>query len=133
MRKELACNQGFSLGQRHRLPEQAPGHERKGLTDRAQISLRVRSHENEVVALRQDVFVHLLWSLRRDKQVEAELSSLPRDRDSMLRRKSSQGVGGKLGADVVRLVDDDQDRIPSSAVAPQGPEHCLSGQRLLLG
>ena len=66
------------------------------------------------------------------KQVEPELAALARDPDGMLGRERGQRILGTRRADVVRLVDDDQDRPTLLAPPPQLAEHGRGGQRLLL-
>ena len=52
--------------------------------DVAEVGGRVHPHQDEVVALREHVLVHLLRPLRHDDQVEAELAPLARDPDRVL-------------------------------------------------
>ena len=53
---------------------------------------RVQPHQHEVVALRDDVLVHLLRALRRDEHVEAELAALGGDPHRVLGRERGQRV-----------------------------------------
>ena len=86
----------------------------------------------EVVALRDDVLVHLLRALGGDQHVDPELAPLGRDPDRVLGGERGERVAGHGRADVVRLVDDEQHRLPLGAAIPETAQHGLGDQRLLL-
>ena len=102
------------------------------LADVAEVGERVHPHQQQVVALREHVLVHLLRALRGDEQVEPELAALAGDPDGVLGRDRGERILRLRRADVVRLVDDDQDRPALLAPPPELPEHRRRGERLLL-
>ena len=97
-----------------------------------EIGRGVHAHQDEVVALREHVLVHLLRALRHDDQVEAELAALAGDPDRVLGGERRERVAGLGRADVVRLVDHDRHRLAARAPAPEPLEHRARGERLLL-
>jgi hypothetical protein len=66
---------------------QPRGHEREEVRQVREVGGRVHSHEDEVFALGEHVLVDLLWPLRDQDQVEAELAPLARDADDRIRRQ----------------------------------------------
>ena len=112
--------------------QQAGRHEREDLAGVGQVGGRVHAHQDEVVALRDHVRVHLLRALRGGQQVEAELAALGGDAHGVLGGQRRERVLGPGGADVVRLVDHDQHRLAPRAQVPQALEHRFGHERLLL-
>ena len=107
------------------------GRERQRLREVGEVGRRAHAHEDEVVALRDDELVDALRPLGRDEQVEAELPPLRRDLRRALGREGGDLVPGLAGADVVRLVDDDEHRIALGTAAPERGQHALRRDRLL--
>ena len=105
VRRDQAGGERLALPERRRPLEQARRHEREDLADVAEVGERVHPHQQQVVALREHVLVHLLRALGRDEQVEPELAALARDPDGVLGRDRGQRILGPRRADVVRLVD----------------------------
>jgi hypothetical protein len=77
--------------------------------------------------------VHALRALRRDEQVEPELPAFGGEANDVLGRECRHLVGRLAWADVMRLVDHDQDRLALGPPPPQCCEHALSRERLLAG
>ena len=65
--------------------------------EHGQVGAGVHPHQDEVVALRDDVLVHLLRPLRRDEQDEAELAPLAGDADGVLGGERGERVLGPAG------------------------------------
>ena len=128
MRGDEAGGERLSLPERRRPLEQALRHEREDLADEAEVGERVHAHEQEVVALREHVLVHLLRPLRGDEQVEPELAALARDPDGVLGRDRGQRIFRARRADVVRLVDHDQDGPALFAPPPELAQDGRGGQ-----
>ena len=132
MRGDLAGDQRLTEPEGRRLPDQAGRHEREDRLGERGVCGRVEPHQDEVVALRDDVLVDLLGALRRDHEVEAELAPLRRDPHCVLGRDRGQRVLRSRRAHVVRLVDHDQDRLALLATLPQAAQDRAGRERLLL-
>lgn len=89
-------------------------------------------HQDEVVALREDLLVLLLRALGRDDEIEPVRAPLGGDPDRVLRRDCSNRVSGIARADVMGLVDHDQRGLTICAVPPQGRQNRLRHDRLFL-
>ena len=132
MRGDLARDERLALAEGRGAIDQAGRDEREDLADVGEVGRRVHPHQDEVVALREHVLVHLLRALGHDDQVEAELAPLAGDADRVLGRERGDGVAGLGRADVVGLVDHDGHRLASRTPAPEPLEHGGGGDRLLL-
>ena len=110
--------------------DERDGRERQRLREVGAVGRRAHAHEDEVVALRDDELVDALRPLGGDEQVEAELPSFRRDLRRALGREGGDLVRGLAGTDVVRLVDDDEDRITLGPAAPEGGQDALGRDRL---
>ncbi len=130
-RHDLAGDERLSLPEARRPGEQARRDEGEDLGQVADIADGVHSHQEQVVALRDDVLVHLLRPLGREEEVEPELAPLGGDLDRRFRGEELQPAVGELGAHVVRLVDDDEQRSPFEPPLPEAREDGLGDERLL--
>ena len=86
----------------------------------------------EVVALRHDSGMHLRRTLRRDQQPQAVLAPLCRDLDDAVAHGDTERGLGVGRAEVVRLVDDEQERATLGPARPQVVENGESDRELLL-
>ncbi len=73
-----------------------------------------------------------LRTLRRHQQVEPELSALGGNPDGVLSRHRDQRIGRLGRADIMSLVNHNQDRAALLAPTPQVAEHRRGDQGLLL-
>ena len=111
--------------------EQRRRRERERVADVAEVADGGHPHEDEIVTLGDNELVHAVGSLGRDEEVEAELPPFGGDADGVLGRQGSDLVAGLPRTDVVRLVDDDEDRLALGSPPPQRREHGLRRDRLL--
>ena len=80
----LTTSERLSLFEGRGAVEQPRRDEREDGADVAEVGRRVHPHQDEVVALRQHVLVHLLRTLGDDDQVQTELAALSCDADGVL-------------------------------------------------
>jgi hypothetical protein len=131
VRRDLAGDERVAGPERPRAVDERCGSERQRLREVGAVGRRAHAHEDEVVTLRDDELVDALRPLGRDKEVEAKLPSFRRDLRRALGREGGDLVRGLAGTDVVRLIDDDEDRIALGSAAPESGEDALGGDRLL--
>jgi phosphatidylserine/phosphatidylglycerophosphate/cardiolipin synthase-like enzyme len=74
VRGDEAGGERLPLAERRRPLEQARRYEREDLAHEAEVGERVHAHQEEVVALREHVLMHLLRPLRGYEQVKPELA-----------------------------------------------------------
>jgi hypothetical protein len=132
MRCDLARDQRLSEAEVGREPDQSRRREPEAVGDEGAVGSRVEPHEDEVVALRDDVLVDLLRALGRDQHVDPELASLTGDPDRVLGGERGQRVARHGRAHVVRLVEHSQNRPALQPAVPQASQHGLGDQRLLV-
>ena len=92
----------------------------------------VHPHQDQVVALREDVLVELVRSLRDDDQIEAVLAALAGDPDDVGGGQRGQLVPWFGGTDVARLVDHDRNRLAAGPMSPQPLQHRSRDEGLFL-
>ena len=132
MRRDGPGHDRLALAERRGEPEQLGRHERERLLGEPDVRRRVQPHEDEVLALGEDVLVDLLRPLRGDQQVQPELAALRGDRDRVHGRPRRDRVAARRRADVVRLVDHHERRRALGAAPPELAEHAGGDHRLLL-
>ena len=130
--EQAARDQRLAQPERRGPGHQARWHEREQSGQVAHVGHRVHPHQQQVVALGDHVLVDLVRSLRRHEDVQTVLASLGRDLDGSVRGDPAEWVVGVGGADVVRLVDDDQHGLSVAPRGPQRAQHGVGDQALLL-
>jgi len=132
MRSDLARDEGVTETEVGCRSDKRGRHERESFRDVSEVGPGVHPHEDEVVALRHDLLVHLVRALSRDEQVQAVLAPLGGYAHGVLGRNRQDGIGRIARTDVVSLVDHDQRRLAIRALAPEGGEHGLGDDRFLV-
>src|SRR5215216_776279 len=132
VRRDLPGHQRLALAEGHRALDQARRDEREHAPDVREVGRGVHPHQDEVVALREHVLVHLLRPLGDEDQVQPELAPLPRDPDRVLRGERRDRPLRLRRAHVVGLVYHERDRLARRATAPEPLEHVPCRDRLLL-
>src|SRR5829696_2802197 len=70
VRSELAGDQAFALAEGGGPLDESGWHERKGVAEMAEVGFGVHPHQQEVVALRQDLVMDLLRALGGGEQID---------------------------------------------------------------
>src|SRR5215217_3498233 len=85
VRNELAGDQAFTLAEGSGALDESGGDEGERVAEMTEVSFGVHPHQQQVVALRQDLIMDLLRALGGREQIEPELAAFGGDQRCIVR------------------------------------------------